>query len=117
MRYQVVSHFKFTPLSELCFTTHCGLLVKAGLDWGPTLSHLGRMPYADIYKTKLVAFIDLLGFHNTIERSAIEPALQRQVASVIDTFQRTACENKAHDIVLTGFSDSLVMSAAVTPEG
>lgn len=74
------------------------------------------MHHADIYKTKLVAFIDLLGFHNTIERSALEPDLQRQVASVIGTFQETACENDANDIVLTGFSDSLVISAAVTPD-
>lgn len=75
------------------------------------------MPEAHIYKTKLVAFVDLLGFHNTIERSSQEPELQRRVAAVIDTLQKTACANEAHDIALTGFSDSLVMSAAATPEG
>lgn len=75
------------------------------------------MTRAEIYKTKFVAFVDLLGFHSTIERSAQEPELQRRVAAVIDTFQKTACENEAHDIQLTGFSDSLVMSASVTPEG
>lgn len=81
------------------------------------LAHLGPMLRADIYKTKLVAFIDLLGFRDTIERSAFEPELQRRVASVISTYQQTVCEIDAHDIILTGFSDSLVMSAAVTPEG
>ena len=68
-----------------------------------------------IYKIKFVAFVDLLGFRRTIEQSADDPIRQKRISEVLATFQRTACENEAHDICLTGFSDNLVMSAAVTP--
>lgn len=70
-----------------------------------------------IYKTKFVAFVDLLGFSDIIKRSGDDLALQAQVAEVVDVFQRTACENEHHDIRLTAFSDSLVLSASVTESG
>jgi len=75
------------------------------------------MPQNIIYKTKFVAFIDLLGFHQIIEKSAQDHCLQKRVSEVLQTFQNTACENPQQDIVLTVFSDSLVLSAAVTSEG
>ncbi|QBQ49507.1 hypothetical protein [Brevundimonas naejangsanensis] len=70
-----------------------------------------------IYKTKFVAFVDLLGFREEIKRSADAPILQKRVAEVVDIFQQTACKNEHYDIYLTAFSDSIVLSAEVTKYG
>lgn len=75
------------------------------------------MTHAETYKTKFVAFIDLLGFKHSIEQSALEEKRQRKVAFAISTLQTTACKNDEHDIALTGFSDNLVISADVTALG
>lgn len=95
-----------------------------------------------MYEKRFIAFIDLLGFGNLVEKSAIEPGLPQKILDALFTLQPKSIEKDAyasinyeicppeevaevrkllekmtknmksmHPVVVTYFSDSLVLSA------
>ena len=70
-----------------------------------------------LYREKYVAFIDLLGFSNLVRASAESAAKQDAIVEAIGRLKDTACCNPATDLVITYFSDCLVISSSRTPAG
>lgn len=70
-----------------------------------------------LYKEKYVAFIDLLGFSHLVRASAESAPKQAAIIEAIKRLKDTACCNSAIDLVITYFSDCLVLSSSRTPAG
>ncbi|WP_197167115.1 hypothetical protein [Novosphingobium aureum] len=70
---------------------------------------------APAYREKYVAFVDLLGFSNLVQRSANDEMALKAVVDAIERLKDTACENPATDTLITYFSDCLVLSCERSP--
>ncbi len=75
------------------------------------------MASKNIYKTKYVAFVDLLGFKELVARSAEDTDVQGLLLGVLAELRGTVAPNDGFDLRITAFSDSVVMSADRTPTG
>lgn len=65
----------------------------------------------DCYRSKYVAFIDMLGFGQRIVASASDPAERKAIVEALELLRDTACANPTCGLVLTYFSDCIVLSA------
>jgi hypothetical protein len=63
------------------------------------------------YPEKYVAFMDILGFSNLVERADQDAELRIGLAEVLHVFQTTCGTNPATGTRVTQFSDSLVVTA------
>lgn len=73
----------------------------------------GGYPYLEKY----VAFLDILGFSDVVEKADQDPALRTALAEILHIFQTTCGSNPATGTRVTQFSDSLVISANRTDQG
>ncbi|WP_374615290.1 hypothetical protein [Sphingorhabdus sp.] len=71
---------------------------------------------AERYQRRAVAFLDILGFSQLVER-ADEPEWRIAIESVLKTLRGTLTPNAAFDLRLSQFSDCIVISAPVEPYG
>ena len=69
------------------------------------------------YPEKYVAFLDILGFSDLVERADEDPELRKGLAEVLHIFQTTCGTNPATGTRVTQFSDSLVITALRTELG
>jgi len=69
------------------------------------------------YPEKYVAFLDILGFSDLVERADEDPELRKGLAEVLHIFQTTCGSNPATGTRVTQFSDSLVITANRTEQG
>lgn len=70
-----------------------------------------------VYESRIVVFLDFLGFRDHIERTVIDPTHVRKVAHAIDTVREfTQKDSESMSQQVTQFSDCVVISyAAVQP--
>lgn len=71
----------------------------------------------DCYREKYVAFIDMLGFGQRIKASADNYDDRREIISAINELRKSISNNDAIDLVLTYFSDCVVISTQSDPDG
>jgi hypothetical protein len=69
------------------------------------------------YLEKYVAFVDILGFSDLVERADRDAELRKGLAGVLHVFQTTCGTNPATGTRVTQFSDSLVITANRTEQG
>lgn len=69
---------------------------------------------AEHYQRRAVAFLDILGFSQLVER-ADELEWRNAIESVLKTLRGTLAPNAAFDLRLSQFSDCIVISAPVEP--
>jgi hypothetical protein len=69
------------------------------------------------YPKKYVAFVDILGFSDLVERADRDAELRKGLAGVLHVFQTTCGTNPATGTRVTQFSDSLVITANRTEQG
>lgn len=70
-----------------------------------------------LYREKYVAFIDMLGFSDLVRGSIKSAAEQATIVEAIERLKDTACSNPATGLIVTYFSDCLVISSSRTPAG
>jgi hypothetical protein len=70
-----------------------------------------------LYREKYVAFIDMLGFSSLVRASAQSATKQAAIVEAIERLKDTACCNPETDLMITYFSDCLVISSNRTPAG
>lgn len=70
-----------------------------------------------LYERKYVAFIDLLGFSALVRTSAGSAEKQAAIVEAIGRLKDTACRNPATQLLVTYFSDCLVISSQHSPAG
>jgi hypothetical protein len=69
------------------------------------------------YPEKYVAFLDILGFSDLVERADQDPGLRKGLAEVLHILQTTCGSNPVTGTRVTQFSDSLVITAHRTEQG
>jgi len=67
------------------------------------------------YRTKYVAFLDLLGFRELVKRSGADVLERHRLVESLKLVRDTLCENQAIDFRFTYFSDCIVLSAEHSP--
>jgi len=72
---------------------------------------------APLYREKYVAFIDMLGFSNLVLCSASDDAKKSRILEAIERLKDTACPNPATGMIITYFSDCIVLSSDRSPRG
>lgn len=71
----------------------------------------------DCYREKYVAFIDMLGFGQRVKASAHDPVERKAIIEAIEHLRSTATPNPHVGLLITYFSDCIVISADETPRG
>jgi len=69
------------------------------------------------YPEKYVAFVDILGFSDLVERADQDAELRKGLAEVLHVFQTTCGTIPAKGTRVTQFSDSVVITANRTEPG
>lgn len=73
---------------------------------------------ADSYSDRVVGFVDILGFADLVRRADGDPQLRSQIAEALGQVRRVAAPASGEtDLRAQNFSDSLILSAADTPDG
>lgn len=67
------------------------------------------------YRTKYVAFLDLLGFRELVKQSGTDVLERHRLVEALKLVRDTLCENPAIDFQFTHFSDCIVLSAEHSP--
>jgi len=70
-----------------------------------------------LYQEKYVAFIDMLGFSHLVRAAAGDAEKQTNIIEAIRRLKDTACGNAATGLIVTYFSDCLVVSSDRTADG
>ncbi len=70
-----------------------------------------------LYQEKYVAFIDMLGFSHLVRAASGNADKQATILAAIERLKDTACTNSNIDLIITYFSDCLVISSARSPLG
>lgn len=70
-----------------------------------------------LYREKYVAFIDMLGFSNLVRDAAVDLSKQSIVIDAIDRLKDTACNNPDMGMIVSYFSDCVVISCDRTRHG
>lgn len=68
------------------------------------------------YRTKYVAFLDLLGFRKLVERSGADVLERHRLVEALKLVRDTLCENPSINFRFTYFSDCIVLSAEHSPQ-
>jgi len=63
------------------------------------------------YRTKYVAFLDLLGFRALVKRSGLDVLERHRLVEALKLVRDTLCEDPSIDFRFTYFSDCIVLSA------
>jgi len=71
------------------------------------------------YEQRYVAFVDILGFASIVEKSEIDGTLVRKLNEALGGINRRAASARSEELRLeaTTFSDTVVLSVPVTPDG
>ena len=73
---------------------------------------------AEVYTEKYVAFVDILGFGDLVERAADDPVRRLDIVRALETVYEIKPPTKAQTgLQAQNFSDSLILSADLTPDG
>jgi hypothetical protein len=70
-----------------------------------------------LYREKYVAFIDMRGFSNLVRSAAQDAEKQARIVEAIERLKDTACCNPTIGLMITYFSDCVVLSSDRTPAG
>lgn len=70
-----------------------------------------------LYREKYIVFIDMLGFSNLVRASVQDADKQATIVEAIGRLKDTACCNPALGLMISYFSDCLVLSANRTAAG
>lgn len=74
----------------------------------------GKIEFRKYYKDRIIAFVDILGFKNLVERSARNIYTFKQILDSLDEFRKlkkkTEDQGYIDDVKVTTFSDSFVIS-------
>ena len=70
-----------------------------------------------LYRVKYVAFVDMLGFSRLVRAAVGDADLQAKIVEVIERLKNTATNNPHIGLILTYFSDCVVLSSDRTPAG
>lgn len=71
----------------------------------------------DLYAEKYVAFIDIVGFKTVVKMGDCDPAQRERLRGAISELRKTMCEIPRLDVVVSQFSDCVVISAKKDKEG
>ncbi|KQT60578.1 MULTISPECIES: hypothetical protein [unclassified Aureimonas] len=70
------------------------------------------------YQDRVVGFVDILGFADLVRRADKDPGLRDDIAEALGKVRRVASPGEGEsDLRAQNFSDSLILSAADTPNG
>jgi hypothetical protein len=71
----------------------------------------------EIYHEKYIAFIDMLGFSRMVLSAADDPAQRRTIIDSIERLKDTACDSPETGLLITYFSDCVVISSERSERG
>lgn len=69
------------------------------------------------YREKYVAFLDLLGFSRLVRDTAHQADRRQEIIEALRRLKDTACDNPRTGLIVTHFSDCLVLSSDRTEPG
>jgi hypothetical protein len=76
-----------------------------------------RDAVSDVYRTKYVVFMDILGFKELVEEADRGPETRGKLLRALTRLKRTATANPHFGLRLSHFSDSLILSVDHSPKG
>jgi len=82
------------------------------------MANIPNQPADDGYRDRVVGFVDILGFADLVRRADRDATLRREIAEALGRVRGVSPpEGGETDLRTQNFSDSLILSAADTPEG